>query len=95
MILSCELIDDNGRALCRCVHRYIEQWGLPGEFSAWVDGENLFCSTLVDRIVTGYPRAAADALNAENGYEDKLLDTGEVFGFWVSEGPDWLRERCV
>ena len=81
--------------MCRCVHRYIEQWGLPGEFSAWVDGENLFCSTLVDRIVTGYPRAEADALNAENGYEDKLLDTGEVFGFWVSEGPDWLRERCV
>ena len=93
VILSCELIDDNGRALCRCVHRYIEQWGLPDEFSAWVDGENLFCSTLVDRIVTGYPRAEADALNAENGYEDKLLDTGEVFGFWVIEGPDWLREE--
>lgn len=93
VILSCELIDDNGRALRQCVQRYIGQWGLPEEFAAWVDGENLFCSTLVDRIVTGYPRAEAGALNAENGYEDKLLDTGEAFGLWVIEGPDWLREE--
>ena len=58
-----------------------------------MDEENLFCSTLVDRIVTGYPRAEAAALNEENGYEDNLLDTGEVFGFWVIEGPEWLEEE--
>ena len=47
----------------------------------------------MDRIVTGYPRAEAAKLNEENGYEDILLDTGEVFGFWVIEGPEWLEEE--
>ena len=93
VILSCELIDNNGQELRKCVHQYIDQWGLSEEFSKWVDEENLFCSTLVDRIVTGYPRAEAAALNEENGYEDNLLDTGEVFGFWVIEGPEWLEEE--
>ena len=93
VILSCELIDNNGKELKKCVHQYIEQWGLSEEFAKWVDEENLFCSTLVDRIVTGYPRAEAAALNEENGYEDNLLDTGEVFGFWVIEGPDWLADE--
>lgn len=93
VILSCELIDNNGRELRKCVHEYISQWQLPEAFSKWVDEENLFCSTLVDRIVTGYPRAEAAAINEANGYEDNLIDTGEVFGFWVIEGPAWLAEE--
>ncbi len=93
VILSCELIDNNGQELKKCVEQYIQLWQLPETFSQWVEAENLFCSTLVDRIVTGYPRGEAEALNAENGYEDKLLDTAEKFGLWVIEGPDWLREE--
>lgn len=93
VILSCELIDNNGKELQKCVHQYIDLWQLSAEFAAWVDAENLFCSTLVDRIVTGYPRSEAAALNAENGYEDNLIDTGEVFGFWVIEGPEWLAKE--
>lgn len=93
VILSCELIDDNGKELQKCVQQYIKLWGLSPDFANWVDEENLFCSTLVDRIVTGYPRAEAAALNEENGYEDNLLDTGEVFGFWVIEGPQWLADE--
>lgn len=95
IILSCELIDDNGRKLRECVEQYTKQWNLPEAFARWVkdEGENLFCSTLVDRIVTGYPRAEAQALNDKNGYEDALLDTGEIFGFWVIEGPETLRDE--
>lgn len=93
VILSCELIDNNGKELQKCVHQYIQQWNLSPEFASWVDSENLFCSTLVDRIVTGYPRAEAQQLNEENGYEDQLIDTSEVFGFWVIEGPQWLAEE--
>ena len=93
VILSCELIDDNGKELKRCVDAYIKDWNLSAEFAAWVNDANIFCSTLVDRIVTGYPRTEAAQLNAENGYEDNLLDTGEVFGFWVIEGPDSLKEE--
>lgn len=93
VILSCELIDNNGQELKKCVQKYIAQWNLGEAFAKWVEEENLFCSTLVDRIVTGYPRSEAAALNEENGYEDNLIDTGEVFGFWVIEGPQWLKEE--
>ena len=93
VVLSCELIDDNGKELEKCVLQYIDQWGLEPAFRDWVQQENIFCSTLVDRIVTGYPRAEADAINAENGYVDNTLDTGEVFGFWVIEGPASLADE--
>lgn len=93
VILACELIDDNGKVLKDCVIKYAEQWNLGDDFIRWIHAENLFCSTLVDRIVTGYPRNEAASINEENGYEDKVLNTGEVFGFWVIEGPEWLKEE--
>lgn len=93
VILSCELIDNNGKELEKCVLQYAKQWDLGDDFTDWIQKENLFCSTLVDRIVTGYPRAEADAINEENGYIDHLIDTGEVFGFWVIEGPESLKKE--
>lgn len=93
VILSCELIDNNGKELQKCVEQYCKLWNLSEAFTQWVARENIFCSTLVDRIVTGYPRAEAEALNQQNGYEDKLLDTGEIFGFWVIEGPESLEKE--
>lgn len=93
LILSCELIDHNGEELRRCVEEYIRLWGLDDAFARWVELENTFCSTLVDRIVTGYPGGEAAELCEELGYEDNLLDTGEVFGFWVIEGPPSIGEE--
>ncbi|MGN0314192.1 MAG: tagaturonate reductase [Fusicatenibacter sp.] len=93
VILPCELIDDNGKALKDCVLKYAGQWNLGEDFIQWLNEENLFCSTLVDRIVTGYPKSEADMLNEANGYEDKALNTGEIFGFWVIEGPEWLKDE--
>lgn len=93
VILSCELIDHNGDELKRCVLRYIAQWQLDAEFKRWVEEENIFCSTMVDRIVTGYPAAEAEALTQENQYQDRLLDAGEIFAIWVIEGPASLREE--
>lgn len=93
VILSCELIDNNGKELEKCVLQYAQQWELGSDFISWIQQENIFCSTLVDRIVTGYPRAEADAINEENGYIDQLIDTGEIFGFWVIEGPDSLKKE--
>ena len=52
-MLSCELIDDNGKELLKCVNQYIDDWGLEAEFKKWINEENIFCSTLVDRIVPG------------------------------------------
>ena len=93
IILSCELIDNNGKELEKCVLKYAEQWGLGEEFIGWIKAENIFCSTLVDRIVTGYPRSEAKAICEELGYEDNILNTGEVFGFWVIEGPECLKKE--
>lgn len=93
VVLPCELIDDNGGALKRCVQQYTAQWGLEEGFANWLEKEVLFCSTLVDRIVTGYPRDEAEALWAQNGCRDDLLDTAERFGLWVIEGPPALEEE--
>lgn len=86
VILPCELIDNNGDSLKECVLKYAQHWNLGDEFSYWIDSENSFCNTLVDRIVTGYPKDEASRLNAEIGYEDKLLNTAELFHLWVIEG---------
>lgn len=93
IILSCELIDNNGAELKRCVLEYINRWNLSEDFAQWVNKENLFCSTLVDRIVTGYPRSEADTLNKENRYIDNIIDTAECFGFWAIEGPDNIAQE--
>ena len=95
VVLSCELIDNNGNELLRCVNQYIKQWGLEEGFARWVNGDCTFCSTLVDRIVPGRIRDAAEAarLEDENGYRDALIDVGEVFGVWNIEGPEWLAEK--
>lgn len=93
IILSCELIDDNGKELEKCVLKYAKQWNLGEDFINWIKTENIFCSTLVDRIVTGYPRNEAAAICEELGYEDNLIDTGEIFGFWVIEGPQSIKDE--
>lgn len=93
VILSCELIDNNGQELKNCVLKYAEQWNLGEPFVQWIQNENVFCSTLVDRIVTGYPKGEAESICKELGYEDHLIDTGEVFGFWVIEGPESLKKE--
>lgn len=95
IILSCELIDNNGKELLRCVNEYIKDWGLDEKFSVWVNNENIFCSTLVDRIVPGRIRdpKEVEALNAANGYEDELIDVGEIFGVWIIEGPQELEDK--
>ena len=93
VILSCELIDNNGKELEKCVLQYADQWKLGEEFVNWIKQENIFCSTLVDRIVTGYPRNEAASICEELGYQDNIIDTGEVFGFWVIEGPESLKEE--
>lgn len=95
VILSCELIDNNGKELLKCVNQYIDQWKLEEGFKAYVNNECTFCSTLVDRIVPGRIRDPEEVarLEAENGYHDELIDVGEVFGVWNIEGPDWLEAK--
>lgn len=95
VILSCELIDNNGKELQKVILKHIEDWGWESEFKNWINEDCLFCSTLVDRIVPGRIRdqKEQEELERVNGYEDPLLDVGEVFGVWYIEGPEWLEEK--
>jgi len=94
LILACELIDNNGRELLRCVNRYIDQWELPHAFRAYVNERCTFCGSLVDRIVPGRIRdpEEAAALVRRQGYTDELVDVGEIFGLWVIEGDPGLND---
>lgn len=96
IIIPCELIDYNGDALRELVLRYAQEWALPAAFTRWLNEANSFCSTLVDRIVTGYPREEVATLEAELGYHDGFLDTAEHFYLFVIQGPTSLaRELCL
>ncbi len=81
IFLPCELIDRNGDNLKKCILKYAELWGLGADFCAWVENENVFTNTLVDRINTGFPRGEDLGL----GYEDNMLNTSEFFHLWVIE----------
>ena len=90
VVLPCELIESNGTKLKKCVLETASKWQLEAGFVRWLEEENIFCNTLVDRIVTGFPGAEAAALWEQLGYEDQLLDAGEWFHNWVIEGPAWI-----
>ena len=81
IFLPCELIDRNGDNLKKCVLKYADLWNLGADFKAWVEKENVFTNTLVDRINTGYPKGEDMAL----GYEDNMVNTSEFFHLWVIE----------
>ena len=81
IFMPCELIEKNGETLKKYIIEYAGNWGFGNEFIKWICEENIFCNTLVDRIVTGYPKDEKIDL----GYEDKMLDTSELFYLWVIE----------
>ena len=85
VMLPVELIDDNGIELKRCVKKYIKLWNLSEGFEKWVDEACIFTSTLVDRIVTGYPFDEAESIWNTLGYRDEILVTAEPFALWVIE----------
>ena len=85
VILPVELIDDNGIKLHECVKALARLWKLGERFEQWLEEACVFTSTLVDRIVTGYPRGEAAAICEKLGYEDNIIDTAEPFGLWVIE----------
>ena len=86
IILSCELIDHNGEELLKCCKQYASKWELGADFASWLEKENSFCSTLVDRIVTGFPRDEHKALEERIGQKDNMMDTAEIFHLWVIQG---------
>lgn len=86
-MLPTELNDNNGQLLQQCVLQYAKHWQLDEKFISWLTKSCLFVDTLVDRIVTGYPKDTIDALQQDLGYEDDLLVQAEPFSLWVIGNP--------
>ncbi len=86
-ILPAELIENNANELSKCVNEYIALWNLPKEFKEWNDKNNFYCNTLVDRVVSGYPKDIDLKKHLWDliGEEDELLSIGEPFGLWAIE----------
>ncbi len=87
VILPCELIEANGARLHEIVVAHARRWGLDPAFVSWIDEQNVFADTLVDRIVPGFPGAEKKALFREWGYEDPLAVAAEPFHVWVIQAP--------
>lgn len=84
-LIPCELIEKNGEALHHTIAQYIEHWNLEDGFREWITRHTLFCNTLVDRIVPGFPKETIKEIHDETGYEDNLVVTAESFHLWVIE----------
>ena len=93
IIIPTELIIDNATRLRQIILDYAQLWGLESGFSTWVNEDNLFCNTLVDRIIPGYPDADAERIFAKQGYQDRLLVAGEIYHSWIIEAPARLIDQ--
>lgn len=96
IIIPTELIDDNATRLRATILEYAALWRLEAGFADWIAAHNVFCNTLVDRIVSGFPAADAEHISARLGYVDRLLAAGEIYHSWIIEAePSLLDEFPV
>tara|TARA_R110002049_G_scaffold263116_1_gene439250 strand:- start:4946 stop:6391 length:1446 start_codon:yes stop_codon:yes gene_type:complete len=92
-IIPCELINHNSEILKEIILKYISDWNLGDDFKTWILDNNSFHSTLVDRIVPGYPKDDIKTFNAQLDYQDNLIVVAEAFLLWVIEGGEDLKAK--
>lgn len=93
IFLPCELIEENGKKLKETILQYANHWELGAAFINWITNDNVFCCTLVDRIVPGYPKDSIDEITSLLGYSDKLVVVGEPFNMFAIKGPKWFERE--
>ena len=93
IIIPTELVVDNATKLREIILQYADLWGLDEGFKTWIQKHNMFCNTLVDRIIPGYPEAQAEDIFDLLGVEDKMLVAGEIYHSWIIEAPQILLEE--
>jgi tagaturonate reductase len=87
IIFPCELIFHNGTELKKTIHQYIELWNLGADFLQWFNTACGVYSTLVDRIVPGYPRETINDILEKIQLDDRLVVQAEIFHLLVIEAP--------
>lgn len=91
-IIPCELIDNNGDELYRCLTELAEINKMDKKFIEWMQKANHFTSTLVDRIVPGYPAKEIEDIKKETGYIDNNVVKGEIFHLWVLKKEAYIQK---
>ncbi|MCR5112862.1 MAG: tagaturonate reductase [Acholeplasmatales bacterium] len=81
-IVPCELIDHNGETLKEVMVKLAKHNNFDAKFINYVENENMYFNTLVDRIVPGYPRDNAEQFQLDLGYQDQNMVVGEIFHLW-------------
>ncbi|KQM40757.1 tagaturonate reductase [Chryseobacterium sp. Leaf201] len=92
-IIPCELIENNAFALKEIIIKYAQLWNLEEGFTEWVNQNNYFHNTLVDRIVPGYPKDDAESYEDRLDYEDKMMVVSETFLLFVIQEAGNLKAR--
>ena len=91
-IIPCELIDNNGDELKRCLNELAKIAKMDEKFIGWLNTANHFTSTLVDRIVPGYPKNEIEEIQKETGYIDHNVVKGEIFHLWVLKKEPYIQK---
>ncbi|WP_300690472.1 tagaturonate reductase [Chryseobacterium sp.] len=92
-IIPCELIEDNALALKQIILQYAKLWNLDDRFAQWIEQNNYFHNTLVDRIVPGYPKDDAESYEEQLDYEDRMMVVSEAFLLFVIQDVNNLKGR--
>ena len=87
ILLPCELIDQNGQKLRMVLTEIIHHWHLGKYFENWITEKVVFCDTLVDRIVPGYPNDKVNNIWGKIGFKDVMIVKGEFFHLWAIDSP--------
>lgn len=82
-IIPLELIDDNGDKLKEVLLKLAAARKEDEGFINYLNNVTHYTSTLVDRIVPGFPRDEFEELCQEYGYIDNNMVKGEYFDFFV------------
>ncbi len=91
-IVPCELIDNNGDELKYCLVELAKIKGFDAKFINWIETACHFTSTLVDRIVPGYPKTEIEDIRKEVGYIDDNIVKGEIFHLWVLKKEPFIQK---
>jgi tagaturonate reductase len=94
IILPTELVSNNGQLLKQFILKHAANNNLPKEFTDWINGNNYFCNTLVDRIVPGKSEKD-DVINWNDTlkFRDHLHTTAEPYLLWAIEGNDTVKKK--
>jgi tagaturonate reductase len=93
IVVPTELLTDNGKKLKSILMTLAAFNKLEPAFIQWLDRDNQFCSSLVDRIVPGKPdKATKESFEQQLGYTDELMTVCEPYRLWAIEGNEYVKK---